>query len=99
MKDLVAKIRPLAKQLAALQRQAKALGVFANNRELLECPHCRLKEDVTCEGRIITCREPDLGEDTGLRFEEIMADNFRCPACGQTAREQLDEGEDPGLAP
>jgi rubredoxin len=99
MNDLVAKIKPLAKRLADLQRQAKALGLFANDRELLECPHCGLKEDVTCEGRIITYREPDLGKDTGLRFEEITAESFRCPACGQTARERPDEGEYPTLAP
>lgn len=97
MTDLAATIKPLAKRLAALRRQAKALGLFADDRELLECP-CGLKEDVTCEGRNITCREPDLGKDTGLRFEEISADHFRCPACGQTPRAQPDEGVDPGLA-
>ena len=28
-----------------------------------------------------------IDEDTGLRFEELSRDRFRCPACGATVRE------------
>lgn len=93
MNDLVEKIRPLAEQIVALQQQMKTLGMFANDRELLTCPRCQLMEDVTHDGFLITCREPDLGQDTGLRFEEVVAGSFRCPGCGQTVHEPLSEDE------
>jgi hypothetical protein len=38
-------LRRLAKQIAALQEQARALGVFPGDRELLECATCGLLED------------------------------------------------------
>ena len=77
------KLHALATRLVSLQKQAKALGVFANDRELLECPRCGLIEDVTSIGRLITCREAALGEDTGLRFVQLAEDIFRCPSCAQ----------------
>lgn len=91
--DLVEQIRPLAQQIVALQQQMKALGMFANDRELLQCPRCGIMEDVTHEGFLITCREPDLGIDTGLRFEPITEESYRCPSCGQTVQEPLSEDE------
>jgi uncharacterized C2H2 Zn-finger protein len=91
--DLVEQIRPLAQQIVALQEQMKALGMFGNDRELLQCPRCGLMEDVTHEGFLITCREPDLGIDTGLRFEPITDESYRCPSCGQTVQEPLSEDE------
>jgi len=75
-------IRRLAKQIAALQERARSLGVFPGDRELLECPKCGLLEDVTCNGRLITARPPAEGQDTGLRFQELPGNRFRCPACG-----------------
>ena len=45
MKPPDAKLHKLARQLVGLQQRAKALGVFANDRELLECPRCGLLED------------------------------------------------------
>ena len=91
--DLVEQIRPLAQQIVALQQQMKALGMFANDRELLQCPRCGIMEDVTHEGFLITCREPDLGLDTGLRFEPITEESYRCPSCGQTMQEPLSDDE------
>lgn len=91
MKDLIATICPLARRLAALQQQMKAAGLFANDRELLDCPHCGLREDVLISGVLITYREPGFHQDTGLRFEELTADAFLCPSCGQTVREPLAE--------
>ena len=91
MKDLISTLRPLARQLAALQRRMKAAGLFANDRELLDCPHCGLREDVLISGLLITCREPGFHQDTGLRFEELTADTFRCPSCGQTVYEPFAE--------
>ncbi len=49
-----AKLHALATRLAGLQKRAKALGVFANDRELLECPRCGLMEDVTSIGLLIS---------------------------------------------
>lgn len=87
--DLVEQIRPLAQQIVVLQEQMKALGMFAHDRELLQCPRCGLMEDVTHEGFLITCREPDLGTDTGLRFEPFTEESYRC----QTVQEPLSEDE------
>ncbi len=83
MKDL----RPLAAEAVALQTKARAWGLFANDRELLECPECGLQEDVTFSGHLITSRPDSVGKDTGLRFKELSRDRFRCPACGATVRE------------
>jgi predicted RNA-binding Zn-ribbon protein involved in translation (DUF1610 family) len=84
-------LRALAAQLVALQAEARARGLFANDRELLACPRCGLMEDVTCTGLLITCRPPALGEDTGLRFEEFKAGKFRCPNCGRSVTEPPEE--------
>ena len=65
------KIRALATEIAALQAKARALGLFANDRELLECPVCGLMENVAASGLLLTCRPESLDEDTGLRFEEL----------------------------
>ena len=80
-------IHELATRIVALQAKARALGLFTNDRELLECQKCGLLEDVTFNGLLITCRAPDLGQDTGLRFEELPQDRFRCPVCGSIIRQ------------
>lgn len=72
----------LFRELQQLQAQAKALGIFTDERNLLSCPTCGLFEDVTCDGFLITARtlsnEP---LDTGLRFHEIAPDTYSCPSC------------------
>lgn len=83
MKRSLEPLRSVAARLVGLQKRAKALGVFANDRELLECPGCGLLEDVTSAGLLITCRAPALGEDTGLRFVPLADNIFRCPSCAQ----------------
>jgi len=85
----MAKLRALATEIAALQAKARALGLFANDRELMECTNCGLMENVAAAGGgLFTCRPESLDEDTGLRFEELSRDRFRCPTCGATVREQ-----------
>ena len=74
-------MRKLAARLVELQDRARSLGVFPGDRELLECSHCGLMEDVLCTGQLITCRPGSEGQDIGLRFEEIESNRFRCPAC------------------
>ena len=86
-------LRRLAKQIAALQEQARALGVFPGDRELLECPKCGLLEDVTCNGQLITSRPSAEGQDTGLRFQELPGNRFRCPACGSLVHEHTQLGD------
>jgi ribosomal protein S27AE len=82
MKKSLEPLRSLAGQFAVLQAEACALGMFAGDRELVACPRCGLTEDVSFTGLLITSRTSALGEDTGLRFEEIKAGKFRCPKCG-----------------
>jgi hypothetical protein len=81
-------IRELASQVAALQKQARSLGLFPGDRELLDCPKCGLLEDVLMGGKFITYHPGDEGEDTGLRFEELAEGKFRCPACGSIVQER-----------
>ena len=80
---LAERILLLARELKALQDQARALGLFPNDREPLTCPHCGLAEDVLADGRLITSYEIG-GPDTGMRFIEPESDDgpFTCPGCG-----------------
>ena len=75
-------LRQLAKRVAALREHARSLGIFTGDRELLECRKCGLVEDVTFTGQLITYRPPAEGQDTGLRFQEVSQNTFRCPASG-----------------
>lgn len=81
---LLAELKPLVAQIAALQEQMKATGIFADDRELLECPHCCLQEDVLIDGRLVTCERETPGKDTGLRFAPLDKREswWRCPRCG-----------------
>lgn len=83
MKGIIAAVR----QLEEAKRQARALGMFTDDRELLECPSCGLWEDVTCEGLLVTYpKNSSLQKDSGLRFKEIDETRFECPACGAIVR-------------
>lgn len=86
MKRSLEPLHSLAARLVGLQKRAKTLGLFANDRELLACPRCGLLEDVTSAGRLITCRADSLGEDTGLRFVPLADNLFRCPSCAQRVK-------------
>lgn len=44
----------LTRQLEQVKAQARALGIFTDDRELLECPNCELLEDVTAKGLLVT---------------------------------------------
>jgi len=58
-----------AKELDKLKRHATALGLFTNDRDLLECSSCGMWEDVTSEGVLTVYQKDDQsGEDSGLRF-------------------------------
>ena len=78
---IVDRIEPLARQLQALRTEAEALGVFVDDRELLECSNCGLAEDVLADGRLVTFRGTTV-MDTGLRFAAVSETCFRCPSCG-----------------
>jgi hypothetical protein len=77
-------IHDLARQLVAVKKEAKRLGIFTEDRELLKCPGCGLMEDVAMGGMLLMCRRSSPGVDTGLRFSGIRnkARGFRCPVCG-----------------
>ena len=86
---LVERVAPLFRQLQAVQEQARRLGLFPNDRDLLACPNCGLTEDVLASGQLITNVDPGQ-PDTGLRFIEPTKDDgpFVCPACGAEASPQ-----------
>ena len=74
-----------AMQLEKIKQEARALGIFTEDRELLECPDCGLMVDVTINGLLITYpRNSSLIEDSGLRFVRIDETRYTCPACRAT---------------
>ena len=87
MSQIPGNLRDLASRMAELQEQARSLGLFPGNRELLECPKCGLLEDVTIEGKLITYVSSAEGQDSGFRFEETSPGRFRCQACGSIFHE------------
>lgn len=73
----------IAARLQALKKQARKLGLFTNDRELLKCPGCGLKEDLAFDGTLCTYRDDAFDVDTGLRFPEPDDDGVStCPGCG-----------------
>jgi hypothetical protein len=82
LSDLVSDIIPSAQEITSIKKQAKALGLFTHDRELLECNKCGFVEDVTSGGRLVTYhRNSQDMKDCALRFEELKGGVFRCPIC------------------
>ena len=80
---LDSELRALAGELARLHQRAAALGVFTQDRELLQCPACGLLEDVLIGGELITYREGEAEQgDLGLRFARADGGSYVCPSCG-----------------
>lgn len=72
----------LIESVQKLRSQAKDLGIFTDDRELLECNECGLVEDVTANGMLMTYkRNSKIRQDSRLRFQEIGLRHFRCPQC------------------
>jgi len=79
--SLINDLLPLLSSFQEIQKQAEALGIFIEERELLDCS-CGLKEDVAFDGRLFTYHSSDpLYKDTGLFFERLDESTFRCPLC------------------
>lgn len=77
----------LSEGLQALKQQAQDLGIFTNDRELLECRKCGLKESVAFDGVLFTRRGDTSLVDAGLRFPEPDKDGRSiCPGCGGEVR-------------
>jgi predicted RNA-binding Zn-ribbon protein involved in translation (DUF1610 family) len=80
----------LARQLEQVKQQAKALGIFTDDRELLECPSCGLLEDVTAEGLLVTYVKDSADlKDCGLRFRPVDEISFECPSCGTKLKAEI----------
>ena len=89
-------IGAIARRIGDLKAQARALGIFTADRDLLTCPKCGLMEDVLIDGRLVTYHEENSPEDTGLRFAESAQESgrFTCPECGGDVRSATsDSGE------
>ena len=80
MKNVWIKRRVKAfRHLEKVRQEARALGIFTDERELLECPSCGLLEDVTGEGVLATYpKDSDDMKDSGLRFSLIDENSFAC---------------------
>jgi len=81
--SLVEKIMPLAREIAELNKQAEAMGIFTNHRDLAECEACQLFEDVSAYGELYVHRGEPFDKDTGLRFNELDGNAVQCPGCGR----------------
>ena len=79
----MAGLATLIRQLEQVKAQARLLGIFTDDRELLECPNCGLLEDVTADGLLVTySRRSRSRKDCGLRFSQMNENCFQCPSCG-----------------
>lgn len=77
----------LSRKLAKVKQQARALGIFTDDRELLECPNCGLLEDVTADGLLVTYPKDRVNlKDGGLRFRPVDKTSFACPKCGTSVK-------------
>ena len=77
----------LARQLEQVKAQARALGIFTDDRELLEYPNCGLLEDVTADGLLVTYPKDRVDlRDGGLRFRPVDKTSFACPKCGTSVK-------------
>ena len=80
------------RRLQEAKRQARTMGMFVEDRDLLECPACGLWEDVTGEGCLVVYQKDDPSPvDSGLRFREVDEMNFVCPACGTAVTIKVEE--------
>ena len=79
MDELIALVR----QLEQVKAQARRIGIFTDDRELLECSNCGLREDVMADGMLATySRTSRSRKDCGLRFSQVDENWFQCPSCG-----------------
>lgn len=78
-----AALNVLCEHLQKMYLQAEIAGLFIGDRELLDCAHCGLQEDVLSDGRLVTY-QADVADaaDSGLRFAAADDGNFVCPQCG-----------------
>lgn len=80
---LTPELLELCRHLKVAQDHARSLGIFVDDRDLLTCESCGLHEDLLITGVLVTHQlGDDDAADTGLRFEEIASNLFKCPRCG-----------------
>lgn len=80
-------LHDLARHLVDVKQRAEALGIFTDDRELLECPNCGLLEDVTAKGLLVTYPKDSVDlKDCGLRFCPVDETRFACPKCGTSIK-------------
>jgi len=84
-KDDMENLYSAVRRLQAAKRLARELGMFVEDRDLLECPACGLWEDVTGEGCLVVYQNDPSQMDSGLRFREVDETHFVCPGCRAVA--------------
>ena len=80
-------IKPLARRIVKLKSDMKKVGMHTGDYEMLECPKCRLAEDVLSDGRLVTffnrnTKDFNSVKYTKLKFMELKDNFFLCPNCG-----------------
>ncbi|KUK86473.1 MAG: hypothetical protein XE03_1489 [candidate division TA06 bacterium 34_109] len=84
------KLFKATKQLIKIKEEARSLGIFVDDRELIECPKCGLMEDIDSYGRLFTVFKKSPNKGTGLKFKEMKNGKiFHCPNCGEIVSENV----------
>lgn len=83
-KGLSKELIRLVEALQKMKAEAKKLGLFAEDRDLITCSRCGLEEDVASGGMLMVTVPTNRYVDTGLRFSLVKkgGDLWRCPGCG-----------------
>jgi len=96
--EIPQELMELCRQLKAAQDRARLLGIFVDDRDLLRCGACELEEDVLINGVLVTRQTGDAdAPDTGLRFQQIGPNLFKCSRCGHDVvleEEPLDQRDE-----
>jgi len=94
IREPAADIGRIVRRMQPVMDKAEALGIFTNDRELLECPNCGLKEDVLIYGQLITYKGDAVQPDCGS-LKWIMTASSALNAESKLSRHLLQTYEKP----
>lgn len=77
-------IKECGERFRELNKWADKHGIFLDDREMLSCSQCGLKEDIAFSGKLFTYKKGDPEfKETGLQFVTLdkRDERFKCPNC------------------
>lgn len=93
IKDVLDTLIPeIVERYQEIQRLAKMHGIFLDDRELLDCSKCGLKEDVTFDGRlIVTNLDGSILPELSFITADKAGEWFKCPMCREKIKINLSQ--------